>query len=78
MYMLAGGTDASNVDPYAERPSRGGPWVQTGPHLMVVGSPSLLARADEALCRIKSEGGGIAAYAPAPDRERPESRRLSA
>jgi len=43
MYMLAGGTDASNVDPYADRPSRGGSWVQTGPHLMVVGSPSLLA-----------------------------------
>ena len=42
MYMLAGGTDASNVDPYSERPSRGHPWVQTGPHLMVVGSDSLL------------------------------------
>ncbi len=42
MYMLAGGTDASNLDPYAERPSRDHPWVQTGPHLMVVGSPSLL------------------------------------
>jgi hypothetical protein len=43
MYMLAGGTDASNVDPYAARPERGGSWVQTGPHLMLVGSPSLLA-----------------------------------
>ena len=43
MYMLAGGTDASNVEPYSERPSRGHPWVQTGPHLMVVGAPSLLA-----------------------------------
>lgn len=42
MYMLAGGTDASNVDPYSERPSRGHPWVQTGPHVMVVGSDSLL------------------------------------
>jgi len=39
---------------------------------------TLLARADEALCRIKSEGGGIAAYAPVPERERHESRRLSA
>jgi diguanylate cyclase (GGDEF)-like protein len=38
----------------------------------------LLSRADEALCRIKSEGGGIAAYAPAPQRERPEGLRLSA
>ena len=43
MYMLAGGTDASNEDPYSERPTRGHPWVRTGPHLMVVGAPSLLA-----------------------------------
>ena len=43
MYMLAGGTDASNTDPYSERPSRGHPWVQTGPHIMVVGSDTLLA-----------------------------------
>jgi hypothetical protein len=43
MYMLAGGTDASNIDPYSERPARGAPWVSTGPHIMVVGSDSLLA-----------------------------------
>ena len=43
MYMLAGGTDASNTDPYAERPTASNNWVTTGPHLMVVGSPSLLA-----------------------------------
>jgi hypothetical protein len=43
MYMLAGGTDASNTDPYAETPTGRGDWVRTGPHLMVVGSPSLLA-----------------------------------
>lgn len=43
MYMLAGGTDASNIDPYAERPGRGAGWVRTGPHLMVVGSESLLS-----------------------------------
>jgi len=42
MYMLAGGTDASNTDPYSERPRRGDPWVQTGPHLMVVGSEAIL------------------------------------
>lgn len=42
MYMLAGGTDASNTDPYSERPRRGDPWVQTGPHVMVVGSDSIL------------------------------------
>jgi hypothetical protein len=42
MYMLAGGTDASNTDPYAQRPDSGSDWVSTGPHLMVVGSASLL------------------------------------
>jgi hypothetical protein len=42
MYMLAGGTDASNTDPYAEKPSAGNNWVSTGPHLMIVGSESLL------------------------------------
>lgn len=38
MYMLSGGTDASNVDPYATKPSAGNHWVETGPHVMVVGA----------------------------------------
>jgi hypothetical protein len=38
MYMLAGGTDASNTDPYATKPSTGNHWVKTGPHVMVVGA----------------------------------------
>ena len=42
MYMLGGGTDASNVDPFADRPQPGNEWVSTGPHLMIVGAPSLL------------------------------------
>jgi hypothetical protein len=37
MYMLAGGTDASNVDPYAAKPTATNHWVKTGPHIMVVG-----------------------------------------
>jgi hypothetical protein len=37
MYMLAGGTDASNTDPYATKPDAGNHWVKTGPHIMVVG-----------------------------------------
>jgi hypothetical protein len=37
MYMLAGGTDASNVDPYATKPTATNHWVKTGPHVMVVG-----------------------------------------
>lgn len=37
MYMLAGGTDASNTDPYAMKPSASNHWIKTGPHIMVVG-----------------------------------------
>ena len=37
MYMLAGGTDASNTDPYAKSPT-GKHWIKTGPHVMVVGA----------------------------------------
>lgn len=42
MYMLAGGTDASNTDPYAQAPTEGNNWVETGPHLMIVGSQDAL------------------------------------
>jgi hypothetical protein len=38
MYMLAGGTDASNTDPYAQTPTTTNHWVKTGPHIMVVGA----------------------------------------
>lgn len=38
IYMLAGGTDASNTDPYATAPSATNHWVKTGPHIMVVGA----------------------------------------
>lgn len=43
MYMLAGGTDASNTDPYAVAPSEANNWIETGPHVMVVGSTSILS-----------------------------------
>ena len=38
MYMLAGGSDASNMDPWGTKPAEGQKWVETGPHVMVVGS----------------------------------------
>jgi len=38
MYMLAGGTDASNVDPYATNPTASNHWIKTGPHIMIVGA----------------------------------------
>ena len=38
MYMLAGGTDASNTDPYAGKPTAKNHWIRTGPHIMLVGA----------------------------------------
>jgi hypothetical protein len=43
MYMLEGGTDASNSDPYATKPTAQNDWIKTGPHIMVVGSNEILA-----------------------------------
>jgi len=42
IYMLAGGTDASNTDPYAEKPMADNNWVSTGPHVMVVGAMPMM------------------------------------
>lgn len=38
MYMLAGGTDASNTDPYAQKPEPNNHWIKTGPHIMILGA----------------------------------------
>ena len=35
-YMLMGGSDASNTDPFATEPKSGDKWVDTGPHMMVM------------------------------------------
>ena len=43
MYMLAGGTDASNTDPYAAAPTAYNHWIKTGPHIMVMGATEMLA-----------------------------------
>lgn len=34
-YMLLGGSDASNEDPFATAPAAGHAWVETGPHVMI-------------------------------------------
>ena len=36
IYMLAGGSDASNTDPYAKGPTERNNWVKTGSHVMIV------------------------------------------
>jgi len=38
MYMLSGGSDASNTDPYARKPEPSNHWIKTGPHVMVLGA----------------------------------------
>jgi hypothetical protein len=42
-YMLMGGSDASNEDPFATKPVEGRPWVDTGPHLMILNAGDRLA-----------------------------------
>ena len=39
-YMLQGGSDASNDDPFAKEPAKGHKWVDTGPHVMIFGATS--------------------------------------
>lgn len=35
-YMLAGGSDASNTDPFATEPAPGHKWIDSGPHVMIL------------------------------------------
>jgi hypothetical protein len=35
-YMLLGGSDATNHDPYAAGPAAGQNWIDTGPHVMIL------------------------------------------
>lgn len=43
VYMLKGGPAGSNTDPYMMTPPAGEKWVETGPHLMIVGGMSMMA-----------------------------------
>jgi hypothetical protein len=43
-YMLMGGSDASNDDPYATTPVAGKKWIDTGAHIMVL-NPGAMADA---------------------------------
>lgn len=42
MYMLVGGSDASNTDPFAAKPEKGDDWVATGPHVMILNANELM------------------------------------
>jgi hypothetical protein len=43
-YMLMGGSDASNTDPFAETPVEGHQWVDTGPHIMILNAGTMLSK----------------------------------
>lgn len=43
IYMLAGGTDGSNTDPYATGPTAENNWIQTGPHVMIMNAGDMMA-----------------------------------
>lgn len=42
MYMLAGGSDGSNIDLYAQGPEEGNNWIETGPHVMIVNAMDMM------------------------------------
>lgn len=42
MYMLRGGTDASNTDPFATKPEPNNNWIKTGSHVMIVGAKGMM------------------------------------
>jgi hypothetical protein len=42
-YMLQGGSDASNTDPYGIEPPTGAGWVDTGPHVMIFNAGAAIA-----------------------------------
>ena len=43
VYMLMGGSDASNEDPYATAPKAGAKWIDSGPHVMVLNAVTKFA-----------------------------------
>ena len=43
IFMLAGGSDASNTDPYATAETNDNNWVTTGPHIMIMNATEMMA-----------------------------------
>lgn len=43
IYMLSGGSDASNTDPYATGPQEGNNWVTTGRHVMIMNANDMMS-----------------------------------
>ena len=43
IYMLAGGSDASNTDPFAKKLTETNNWVKTGRHVMIMNAMDMMA-----------------------------------
>ena len=43
IFMLAGGSDASNTDPFATAPTESNNWVTTGKHIMIMNATEMMA-----------------------------------
>jgi hypothetical protein len=43
IFMLAGGSDASNTDPFATAPTESNNWVKTGKHIMIMNAMDMMA-----------------------------------
>lgn len=43
IYMLAGGSDSSNTDPYATGETNDNNWITTGPHIMVLNAMPMMS-----------------------------------
>jgi hypothetical protein len=43
IYMLAGGSDASNTDPFASAPTESNNWISTGRHVMIMNAMDMMA-----------------------------------
>ena len=42
IYMLAGGSDASNTDPYGTGPTDANNWIKTGKHIMIMNAVDMM------------------------------------
>src|SRR5687768_16243029 len=43
IFMLAGGSDASNTDPFATAPTEANNWIKTGRHVMIMNAMDMMA-----------------------------------
>lgn len=88
-YMLAGDSGASNIDPFADQPTKDNQWVVEGPHVMVIvlsllcsaifGKSLSCVRESLAMAlRIAFYSSHVPASAPEPSGDRTQARSLIA